>query len=58
MGSAGWRHKGDKGVVMEPRQLHRSPDEEYQKKLSFLTPGMFPNVIFPTGAVFYTCVLL
>lgn len=58
MGSVGWKLKGDKGIVLEPRQLHSPSDEEYQKKVPFLTPGMFPNVIFPTGVVFYTCVLL
>lgn len=49
MGSAGWRHKGDKGIVMEPRQLHSSPDEEYQKKNFFFKPRNVPKCYLSHG---------
>lgn len=60
MGVWGCRHKRRQRHSFET-QLSVS-DERCQKEslyyYYFLIPGIFPNVISPMGAIFYTCVLL
>lgn len=51
---------GDKGIVLKLNLVRQMKDA--RKKVCiiiiFLIPGIFPNVISPMGAIFYTCVLL